>query len=219
MSFPGMWFVDRFGRRPVLLIGALAMFAGQIITGSVSKALPDSKPAGKALIAFSSIFIAGFAASWGPVAWVVCGESFPIRLSALCVTLGTGANWLFGLIIAFAAPQIQDRIGGCDSYNTDHRNRYLFRLGWMPGTGVGQRMSHLTAASSSRSSSSRRQRACLSNSTSREATADARIDALYLSNIPAVRTGIFMTQDDRRKIESLASKLEAEKERDRTSPV
>ena len=29
----------------------------------------------------------------------------------MCVTLGTGANWLFNLIIAFAAPQIQARIG------------------------------------------------------------------------------------------------------------
>jgi SP family sugar:H+ symporter-like MFS transporter len=111
MSFPGMYFVDRFGRRPVLLIGAFAMFTGQIITGAVSKALPDSKPAGNALIAFSCLFIGGFAASWGPVAWVVCGESFPIRLSALCVTLGTAANWGFSLVIAFAAPQIQQRIG------------------------------------------------------------------------------------------------------------
>ncbi|KAK8843946.1 hypothetical protein IAR55_006738 [Kwoniella newhampshirensis] len=110
-SFPGILAVDRAGRRPVLLWGAGLMFAGQIIVGAVSKAHPDSKVAGDVLIAFTCVFIASFASSWGPVAWVVCGETFPIRLSNLCVTLGTGANWLFNLIIAFAAPQIQAKIG------------------------------------------------------------------------------------------------------------
>lgn len=111
MSFPGMYSVDHFGRRPVLLVGAFIMFLGQIVTGSVSKAYPDAKGAGKVLIAFCTFFVGAFASSWGPVAWVVCGETFPIRTSARCVTIGTGANWLFNLVIAFAAPQIQDKIG------------------------------------------------------------------------------------------------------------
>jgi SP family sugar:H+ symporter-like MFS transporter len=110
-SFPGVIAVDRAGRRPVLLTGAATMFIGQIVVGSVSKAYPDNPIAGDVLIAFTCLFVAAFASSWGPVAWVVCGETFPIRLSSLCVTLGTGANWLFNLIIAFAAPQIQARIG------------------------------------------------------------------------------------------------------------
>jgi SP family sugar:H+ symporter-like MFS transporter len=93
MSFPGILAVDRAGRRPVLLIGAAVMFLGQIVTGAVSKAHPDSKQAGNVLITFTCIFVAAFASSWGPVAWVVCGETFPIRLSSICVTLGTAANW------------------------------------------------------------------------------------------------------------------------------
>lgn len=111
MSFPGLWAVDHLGRRPVLLGGAVIMFIGQIITGSVSVARPGDADAGKVLIAFSCLFVAGFASTWGPVAWVVCAESFPIRLAGLCATLGAGANWLMNLVIAFAAPQIQARIG------------------------------------------------------------------------------------------------------------
>ncbi|WVQ72697.1 hypothetical protein IAR50_002257 [Cryptococcus sp. DSM 104548] len=110
-SFPGILAVDRAGRRPVLLYGGAIMFIGQIVVGSVSKAYPDDKVAGDVLIAFTCMFVASFAASWGPVAWVVCGEAFPIRLSSLCVTLCTASNWLFNLIIAFAAPQIQAIIG------------------------------------------------------------------------------------------------------------
>jgi SP family sugar:H+ symporter-like MFS transporter len=87
MSFPGILAVDRSGRRPVLLIGAGLMFTGQIVVGAVSKAYPNSSVAGDVLIAFTCLFVASFASSWGPVAWVVCGETFPIRLSNLCVTL------------------------------------------------------------------------------------------------------------------------------------
>ena len=50
MSFPGILAVDRAGRRPVLLIGALTMFIGQIVVGSISKAYPDSTVVGKLLI-------------------------------------------------------------------------------------------------------------------------------------------------------------------------
>lgn len=110
-SFPGIFLVDRAGRRPVLLYGAAIMLIGQIVVGSVSLAYPDSTMAGNVLITFTCIFVAAFAISWGPVAWVVCGETFPIRLSGLCVTLGTGANWLSNLAIALIAPQIQAKIG------------------------------------------------------------------------------------------------------------
>ncbi|KAL1407813.1 hypothetical protein Q8F55_007248 [Vanrija albida] len=111
LGFLGMYAVEAHGRRKVLLTGGIAMFIGQIVVGSVSKAHPHSKQAGDVLIAFTCLFIAAFASSWGPVAWVVCGETFPIRMAARCVTLGTGANWLMSLVIAFAAPQIQNRIG------------------------------------------------------------------------------------------------------------
>lgn len=110
-GFVGMIAVEKAGRRPALLVGGTCMFVGQIVVGSVSKAHPHSKQAGDVLIAFTCLFIAAFAASWGPVAWVVCGETFPIRLANRCVTMGTGANWLMSLVIAFAAPQIQNKIG------------------------------------------------------------------------------------------------------------
>lgn len=57
-SFPGIYLVDRAGRRPVLLIGAATMFIGQIVVGSVSKAYPDDPIAGDVLIAFTCLFVA-----------------------------------------------------------------------------------------------------------------------------------------------------------------
>jgi len=111
MSFPGLLAVDRLGRRDVLLWGAVIMFSGQIITGALSTARPDQEAAGKALIAFSCLFIAGFASSFGPLAWVVAAEVFPTRLANKCVTLAIAGNWGMNTIIAFVSPIVQEKIG------------------------------------------------------------------------------------------------------------
>lgn len=106
MTFPGMWIVYKFGRREVLLVGAIVMFIGQIVTGAIGTALPGQETSGKVLIAFSCIFVAGFATTWGPVVWVVAGETFPTRMSAKCVTLATASNWAVNTVIAFVVPII-----------------------------------------------------------------------------------------------------------------
>jgi sugar porter (SP) family MFS transporter len=111
MSFPGILAVDKMGRRSVLLIGCLVMGVSQVIVGAVSTALPGQAQAGKSLIAFSAIFVAGFASTIGPVAWVVAAEVFPQRLAAKCVTLATATNWGVNTVITFVAPIIQQKIG------------------------------------------------------------------------------------------------------------
>lgn len=92
-TWPGMYIVYRFGRRQVLLYGAAVMFIGQIVVGVVGRTNEGEAVAGKVLIAFSCVFIAAFAATWGPLAWVVAAESFPSRLAPKCVTLATASNW------------------------------------------------------------------------------------------------------------------------------
>lgn len=111
MSFPGILTVDRAGRRTILLTGAFIMFAGQIIVGAVSSAKPGDAAAGKALIAFSCVFVAGFASTWGPIAWVVAAEVFPTRLAAKLTTVSAAANWGMNTIIAFVSPIVQNKIG------------------------------------------------------------------------------------------------------------
>ena len=100
MSFPGILAVDHLGRRTVLLLGCIVMGSSQVIVGAVSTALPGQPDAGKTLIAFSAIFVAGFASTIGPVAWVVAAEVFPQRLAAKCVTLATATNWGVNTVIS-----------------------------------------------------------------------------------------------------------------------
>lgn len=45
-----------------------------------------------------------FASSWGPVAWVVTGELFPLKVRAKCLSMTTATNWLLNFAIAYSTP-------------------------------------------------------------------------------------------------------------------
>ena len=107
-TFPGLYLVEKWGRRPLLQFGAIGMCVCQIIVASVGTALPGSKVANKVLIAFVCFYIYFFASSWGPVAWVMTGELFPLKSRAKCLSITTATNWLFNWAIAYATPYMVD---------------------------------------------------------------------------------------------------------------
>jgi MFS family permease len=61
-------------------------------------------PAVNAQIAFIAIFIFFFASTWGPGAWIVIGEIFPLPIRSRGVALSTASNWLWNTIIAVITP-------------------------------------------------------------------------------------------------------------------
>jgi MFS transporter, SP family, sugar:H+ symporter len=78
-TIPGMWAVDNLGRRKLLLFGAAGMCVCEFIVAIVGVTTASNDySAQKALIAFVCIYIFFFASSWGPVAWVVTGELYPL---------------------------------------------------------------------------------------------------------------------------------------------
>jgi MFS family permease len=102
-TFPGLWMVEKWGRRPLLMFGAIGMCVSQLIVAIVGTAA-SSDVANKVLIAFVCIYIFFFACSWGPVAWVVTGELFPLKARAKCLSITTATNWLLNWAIAYATP-------------------------------------------------------------------------------------------------------------------
>ncbi|KAL8983095.1 MAG: hypothetical protein Q9177_005077 [Variospora cf. flavescens] len=114
-TFPGLYLVEAWGRRPLLFLGAMGMFVCQFIIASVNTALPDSEAANKVLIAFVCFYIYFFASSWGPVAWVVTGEIFPLKSRAKCLSMTTASNWLLNWAIAYATPYMVN--GGAGNAN------------------------------------------------------------------------------------------------------
>ncbi|KAF1823194.1 MFS transporter [Dissoconium aciculare CBS 342.82] len=104
-TIPGLYLVEKLGRRNLLLLGAVGMAVCQFIvaiTGTV--AASTNLDAQRAAIAFVCFYIYFFASSWGPVAWVVTGELFPLKVRAKCLSITTATNWLLNFAIAYATP-------------------------------------------------------------------------------------------------------------------
>jgi len=79
--------VEKWGRRPLLLFGAIGMAVCQFIVAGVGTgAGTENLSAQRALIAFVCIYIFFFACSWGPCAWVVTGEIFPLKVRLLSIS-------------------------------------------------------------------------------------------------------------------------------------
>jgi len=98
------WAIERFGRRPLLIWGALGMVICQFIVAIIGVTDGGNDAAVRAMIAFICIYIFFFATTWGPGAWVVIGEIFPLPIRSRGVGLSTASNWLWNCIIAVITP-------------------------------------------------------------------------------------------------------------------
>ncbi|KAN0065324.1 Plasma membrane low glucose sensor [Thecaphora frezii] len=106
-TVPGMFAMERFGRRKLLIWGAVYMAICEFIVAIVGTAAPASNTAaGKVTVAFVCIYISGFASTWGPAAWVVCGEIFPLAIRAKALSLCVASNWLWNFGIGYATPYL-----------------------------------------------------------------------------------------------------------------
>ncbi|RFU24908.1 hypothetical protein B7463_g11427, partial [Scytalidium lignicola] len=103
-TLPGIILVEALGRRKLLMIGAGGMAICQFVMAAVGTTIPDSRAANLVLIAFVCFYIFFFAASWGPVAWVVTSEIYPLKVRAKSMSISTSANWLFNFGIAYGTP-------------------------------------------------------------------------------------------------------------------
>ncbi|KAJ5569601.1 Low-affinity glucose transporter HXT1 [Penicillium hispanicum] len=122
MTLPGLYVVEHYGRRNCLMVGAAWMFICFMIWASVGHEVlhvtPASHPAGVAMIVFTCFFIVGFATTWGPIVWAICGEMYPFRYRATCMGVATAANWTWNFLISFFTPFISSSI--------DYRYGYVF---------------------------------------------------------------------------------------------
>lgn len=100
------WTIERFGRRPLLIWGALGMLICEFLVAIMGTADGDNPATVKAMIAFICIYIFFFASTWGPGAWVVIGEIFPLPIRSRGVGLSTSSNWLWNCIITVITPYL-----------------------------------------------------------------------------------------------------------------
>ncbi len=106
--------VDRVGRKPLLLVGSAGMvltlatltwiFGTAPVNADGQPVLADG-PDIVALIAFNT-YVAFFAATWGPVVWVLLGEMFPNRIRATALAVAASAQWIANFLVSTSFPEL-----------------------------------------------------------------------------------------------------------------
>lgn len=92
--------VDRFGRKPLQIIGALGMAVFMFMLGF-------SFYFGQlGVIAMVSMlgYVACFAFSWGPITWVLLSELFPNKIRGGAMAIAVAAQWIANLVISWTFP-------------------------------------------------------------------------------------------------------------------
>ncbi|KAG6911521.1 hypothetical protein DXG01_011823 [Tephrocybe rancida] len=105
-TLPPWYLVDRWGRRTILLSGAVIMSAALIATGWWMAIDVPRTP--NAVVMCVIIFNAAFGYSWGPVPWLYPPEIMPLSVRAKGVSLSTATNWLFNFIVGEMTPYLQE---------------------------------------------------------------------------------------------------------------
>jgi len=106
-TIPGMWIIERWGRRVLFVWGGLAMgFAHFMVCLFVGLAQHHDPKLAWGGIVFIFVFLISFAATWGPVVWVYQSEIFPLRVRAKGTSVSTVSNWVWNAIISKISPII-----------------------------------------------------------------------------------------------------------------
>jgi SP family xylose:H+ symportor-like MFS transporter len=97
--------VDRFGRRPLMITGAVIMAISMLSLGLSF----FGNQTGIIALVFMLTYIAGFSMSWGPVTWVLLSEIFPNSIrGAMSVAVAT--LWIANLIVSWTFPILNDNV-------------------------------------------------------------------------------------------------------------
>jgi MFS transporter, SP family, xylose:H+ symportor len=95
--------VDKFGRKPLLIIGSAGMAIGMFAIGLLAYA----NIIGVSTLIFIVIYSASFMMSWGPICWVLISEIFPNTIRGKAVAIAVAAQWISNFIVSATFPSLE----------------------------------------------------------------------------------------------------------------
>lgn len=126
VTLPNMYYLDTWGRRKPMILGAIGMGLCMLMIGVLLKAegnpsysstshkvsfdFSSNQAAGKAVIAFLYLYVASFAISWATPAWVVPAEIFPMITRGRANSMTTATNWFVNFWFALYIPTALNNI-------------------------------------------------------------------------------------------------------------
>ncbi|KAI8980112.1 general substrate transporter [Trametes punicea] len=113
-TIPAVIWVDKVGRKPVLISGAFLMAACHLIvavlTGLYHNSWNQHVAAGWVACVFVWIFAIAFGYSWGPCAWILVAEIWPLSVRGKGVSIAASSNWMNNFIVGQVTPSMLDNI-------------------------------------------------------------------------------------------------------------
>ena len=116
MTIVGLPLIDRWGRRRLLFVGLSGMLAGLVLL-ALAFALPAiSSALSWVAVLCVALYIASFAISMGPIAWLLIAEIYPTRVRGLASSIATAVNWLSNLVVTLTFLSLVQAFGASATF-------------------------------------------------------------------------------------------------------
>ncbi len=96
--------VDKYGRKPLQIIGALGMAISMFALGTFFY----MESVGSMALIFMLTYVAAFALSWGPVTWVLLAEIFPNKIRGGALAIAVAAQWIANYMVSWTFPMMNN---------------------------------------------------------------------------------------------------------------
>ena len=106
-TFVAVATVDKFGRRPLLMGGAVGILVSLVLIGALFYANVHNSAL---LLGAIMLFMACFSLSYGPVVWILLSEIFPMHVRGVAMSMATITLWLGTLLIGQVTPWLLETI-------------------------------------------------------------------------------------------------------------
>lgn len=114
-TLPALFLIDKVGRRPLLMCGAVGTCVSLVIVGGIiggyGASLSSHASAGWAGIAFVYIYDINFSYSFAPIGWVLPSEIFNLGNRSKAMAITTSATWMCNFIIGLVTPDMLEQLG------------------------------------------------------------------------------------------------------------
>lgn len=125
---PTMFYIDKIGRRPLLLGGSMGMAVFIFIVGGLLATYGEYIPSvgdnenihitlegqfgpSRGVLVCSYLFTMVYALTLAPVCWVYAPEVFPLYIRSKGMAVATAGNWAMNFALAYYVPPAMDNIG------------------------------------------------------------------------------------------------------------
>jgi MFS transporter, SP family, xylose:H+ symportor len=105
-------FVDRVGRRPLMLVGCAGVGLSHFLIGLAYRLGFTGLP----VLVLTLCAIACYAMSLAPVTWVLISEIFPNRIRGVAISISVSALWIASFLLTYTFPMIHQSFGPADTF-------------------------------------------------------------------------------------------------------